>query len=153
MPQYHSHEHPYLGQIIITPLPFWRNWFRFLPYFVGDSIRFRIQIETPQEQPTIYEKFGNNEVIEISHDHQSNEKEKEILGNPISSEGDVEYRVGFNGSPSGNLTKTIVTARAINKDRWFPYVAGVLLGVLLTAIAQILTGFLDVVKSWRIWIP
>jgi hypothetical protein len=153
MPQYHSHHHPYLGKLTITPLPLWRNWFRFLPYFVGDRIHFRIRIETPQEQPTVYEKFGNNEAIEISHDYQSNEKEKEILGNPISSEGDVEYRVGFEGSPSGNLTKTIVTAHATNKDRWFPFVAGLVVGGFLTFMFDVLFGFLDVVKSWRIWIP
>jgi hypothetical protein len=151
MPQYLPHKHPYLGQITITPLPFWRNWFRFLPFFVGDKIRFRIHVETPQEQPTIYERFGNNKVREL--DRNLDSSEKEIIGNPISGEGDVEYLIGFYGYPDSNQNSTIVTAHAVNKDRWFPYLAGVIIGVLLTAIVDILTGFLDIVKSWRIWIP
>jgi len=151
MPQYHQHYHPFLRKITITPLPFWRNWFRFLPYFVGDIIRFRVQIETPQERPRVFERFGNNKLKPIDETIESGERE--IKGNPINSEGDIECTVSFEGFPNDTDAKTIITARAINKDRWFPYLAGVMIGVFLTALVDILTGFLDIVKSWRIWIP
>ncbi len=153
MPQYHSRKHPFLGQVTITPHPWWRNWFRFLPYFVGDRVHFRVQIETPQEQPCVYERFGGREIKQLGDlpDIMNNSGDKEIMGNPINSEGDVEYTLGFYGYPTSG--ETIITTRVVNKDRWSLGCVGLMVGMIVTIIAGVIINLINVDPAWHVWVP
>jgi hypothetical protein len=155
MPRYHNRKHPDLGKIRITPRPWWRNWFRFLPYFVGDTIRFRVQIETPQETPNVYERFGNEALKSLSDfPGPIDSGDEEIIGNPISGEGDIEYKVGFWDSPDSAVT--VMTAKAVNTDRWLLGCVGLVVGAIATFIitvaSGIVLGFIKVEPILRMFI-
>jgi len=110
-----------------------------------------VQIETPQEQPCVYEKFGNGEIHELGDLPDTIDSgDKEIIGNPINGEGDLEYTLGFYGYPTSG--KTIVTARVINKDRWSLGCLGFVAGIISTIIAGIVLGFIKIEPILRVFI-
>jgi len=150
LPQYYNQE-KYLdvGRIRISPVPWWRKiWLikYYFPYFVGDRVRLRLQIENPLSLQTIYELFGGSQ-----HSAYALKADQIITGSIINAEGDVEYRLSTRGYSKEGIP--IFTTRAINKDRWGLAFVGLLLGAILTFICSILMALLQIVPFWKVWIP
>ena len=150
MPQYYSmKDHRELGDITVTPIRWYRKYepFKtFFPYFVGDEVEFKLQIENPSYDFCLYEIFGNN-----YGEPQNIVKTGIMLGNRISKEGDIEYKISKKGNPFEGLP--IFTARVINKDRWGLGCLGLIIGGLITFLFMLLLGFLQIIPFWKIWIP
>ena len=141
--------------IIITPLPFWRAWLQFLPYFVGNIVRFKISIIGENSVPKVIDAYYIHEYFGDKHKEYWPIKESTMFaGNRVDGEGSVKYTISLFPSQEG---KTFFTANVINTDRWFPACAGLALGAVLTFIctiaAGVVLGFIDIQKFWRIWIP
>ena len=154
MPQYYSHlNQGKVGNIKVTPLSLWRRIFRWWPYFVGDRVRFELEVVNPPDHPytlwRVFERFGNQAGI-----IQTVKKGKQqVIGGIINSEGDIEYSIGSLHSVPGTDRFTVFTAQVINKDRWVLGCVGVVIGAIVTIATGIGLGFIDVVEFWKIWIP
>lgn len=150
MPQYYSIPNwRDRGKVTITPKSIWRRlpiFGKIIPYYVGNRVEFVIHIEKPQDMlkvnflgpPVVWEKFGDKSkaiqnVIKTS---------TPVNGNPISSEGNIEYYLDWDVPNSGEETATIFTAYAKNKDtifiQWFFLIIGVILGSVGTYLLNIL---------------
>lgn len=151
MPQYHNcKKHEDLGEIKITPHPFWRRIWplsNYAPYFVGDRVWFRLQIDTPIPQYVIYEIFNGNDL----HRGLKLVPDKLIVGDVINKEGDVEYRIAVSGYPNAGIT--IFTAHAINTDRFALGCIGVISGAIVAIASGIILGFIKIDPAWHIWNP
>ena len=150
MPQYYSLKGcTEIGDITVTPVHWYRKYepFKtFFPYFVGDEVEFRLQIENPSYRFCLYEIFGDN-----YSEPQNIVKDGIMLGHRITKEGDVEYKIALKGNPFEGFP--IFTTRVINKDRFGLTCLGMMLGAFLTFLFMVLLGFLQIVPVWRIWIP
>ncbi len=152
MPQYRNVNNLKNGRkIIITPKPYWRN-LKVLPYFVGDTIKFRLEALGKNE---IDGKFDIYYVTEFFRDREKgyyiiDKSPYDFEGRIVDGEGDIRYSVGL--LPSHD-THVVVTAKAINTDRWSLGCVGFLLGIIGTISAGIILGFIQIIPFWRIWIP
>ena len=139
-------------RFIIIPSSYWRRVFNY-PYFVGDRVRFRIEaIEVKNERGHIPRPV--HYVHEFFRDREKEcsiiEGSKDFEGNIIDGEGDVKYSISVLPSNGGRV---IMTARVINKDRWFFGCAGLVVGAvvtfLVTVAAAIVSGAFEVDKFWH----
>ena len=170
LPQYYNHDSWLeLGKIKVSPFPWWRKFWpikSYLPYFVGDRVKFRLQIENPSSFFWLFQRFGEDY---YSFDFLI--KDKVIEGDIVNREGDVEYMIGFTGDPQlagprgkGRLvgdslmvgvlgipryTIPLFTAKVINKDRW----SLGCVAILVTAFVTLCLGFIKIIPFWQIWIP
>jgi hypothetical protein len=154
MPQYHSSHTDQTGQIKITPFPWWRRLFPWIPYFVGDRVIFQVEIERLDARFVFYEKFGD----QIYEKFQFISGKK-LRGSTIPRECDVEYVVAPYNAKELTATNSVLvmSANVINKDRWALGCAGLLIGGIITFIvtiaAGIVTGFFEIDKFWHIINP
>ncbi len=157
MPQYHSAK---VDRFDIYAKPK-NNLLKWLPYFVGDRVKFDLQIIDPNALMDstslhLFEIFNGEEKtlkkferVTINGDWNS------IIGNRIDREGDVIYKLGVSSKSSS--AQTIFSAHASNKDRWSMGCAGLIVGGVVTFIVTIasgiLLGILEIDKMWHIINP
>jgi len=158
MPQYHNHYNTQLyGDVKVTPIPTWRRIARYIvpiPFFVGNRVRFRLKIQHSQMNPYVFESFRGGAVIKRVT--QANMPlDQEIIGNPISGEGDVEYILGYPTKISENQIAsgvTLFTTRSYSDDRFLPAFVTILvtfvLSVVGTIIAGLFFGFITIDPAW-----
>jgi hypothetical protein len=157
MPRYHSAK---VDRFDVKVRPK-RTLLKWLPYFVGDRVTFRLQITDPSSvmdstSLQLFEIFGTEEKILRRFERAVlDENWNEVTGNPIDREGDVIYRLGV--SPNAPSAQTIFSAHAINKDRWTLGCVGLIVGgvvtLICTVLGGILLGFLQIDKVWHIINP
>ena len=149
MPKIHRKVELDRYSISVKPKGFFRE---LRPYFVGDTVEFSIKISGEPSGNGLYvsEVFGNDKYESIWHQSGSDFTKDwiHIVGNPIDSEGDIKYKFGF----SAGSGKTLVSAKATNKDTWFPTLFWILvtafLSMLATIFAQILFGVIKIDPTW-----
>ena len=135
MPHYSKEEVAHF-EIEAKPLCFIR---RFFPYLVGKSVRFRITIKNQREDTdgtTLYmfESFNGKEkyISKFTKDKLSNKHSEIFIGNRITNEGSVEYKIGTSSSPYKNQT-TIFWCKPIDAlDRFAWLVFSIVLTAALT---------------------
>ena len=150
MPTYSKPQrHKDMGNITITPKPLWRRVFKFVPYYVGDTVNFSLHIDNPSKAWRLYERFGDD-VLPIK---TVLGKDMDIAGRVINDEGNIEYRLGVD--PSLREGVTLMTAKAWHKDtfvaQWFWLAVGAaitLACVILGAILSLLSGLIQINPEW-----
>jgi hypothetical protein len=153
MPQYFNPKTEAF-QVRVTPYPFWRQILRSYTYFVGDRVMFKIDmIGSEKTVFCLFESIGGKPIIRqrFVFDWLKRRIQSLVSGRVIDVEGDISYKIGTSEDP--DEAETIFTARVLHKDsllfQWF----WLFVGVILTFITAILTGFIDIQKAWRIWMP
>jgi hypothetical protein len=157
MPQYHDAKSDRF-EISIKPK---RNLLKWLPYFVGDRVSFKLQMTDPtslMDSSTLhlFEIFnGEEKTLKKFERTAINGTWNNIVGNPIDREGDVIYKLG--GSSKSSSAQTIFSAHASNKDRWSIGCAGLIIGgvvtFIITVASGIILGILEIDKMWHIINP
>jgi hypothetical protein len=119
----------------IEPSQFFRKLFKFYPYFVADTVYFKIEVNYKKQSPSfellyIDEYFnGKKESTE-----QIMFESSEYRGSTIGSEGKIEYIVR-NGDSQNQISDIVFTAQVINKDRFLvQLIAAVLSGTIIAVI-------------------
>ena len=157
MPQYPKHKMKrFLVQAIPQP---WYRKLKILPYFVGQRVEFRLKFidNDPEGAPYklyLWESFGSSEPVLTQLLRPT---EKTLVGQNISNEGDIVYKLGimaWNQPPDESIAFTIVSGKAKNTDDFLPYIIGGVLAVLLQVIAGIILELINVRNSiWEVWMP
>jgi hypothetical protein len=159
MPQYFNQNfHDGRFETTITPVPVLRRWLKNFPFFVGDRVKFNLQIVDRASGDStklhLFEVFGNKTKIIAEFYPLKSLNEKYIEGNIIDVEGDIAYKIGAPKDES--FAKTIFTAKVINRDSVFFQWFWLLVGAFFTFICGVLIwllGFIEIVPFWKIWIP
>jgi len=149
MPTYSKPQHQKdLGNIRITPKPFWRRFFKLAPYYVGDVVEFVLHIDNPQKEWHLYERIGDD-VLPIK---VNLEVEDKITGRVINDEANIEYRLGTSSKPGGI---TLLTAKVWHKDtfvaQWFWIIVGAIITLMCTILGvalALLSGLIEINPEW-----
>jgi len=159
VPQYHNTKAAHF-YIEIEPVSLWRK-LKFWPYFVGNRVKYRLRIIDVESRKDatmlhLFEVFaGEDKRIRKFEPGEIDGNWNEITGNPIDREGDVIHKIGT--SPKSAVAATIFSTHVINTDRWLLGCIGLIIGGLIsfvvTIVAGVILGFIDVRPFWGIWIP
>lgn len=145
VPQYINDIDKQFGKVKAYPISYWRRLFKPIPYFVGDTVEFKLEVESLFQgsitELVIYERFKDEEIIYgVIHNRKTT-----IRGRRIPYEGDVIYSIGLQNYPS---KLAVITAKVINRDtiffQWFWFILGAIITFAGVILAWIL-GYLKIV--------
>lgn len=123
------------GRVVkITPRPHIRRIFSFLPYFVADTIYFKIDVSYKKESPS-FELLYIDEYFDskLESSKQIMFETSEYRGSTIGGEGKVEYIIR-SGSTQKPISDKVFTAQIINKDRFLLQLIAAVLSAVITII-------------------
>ena len=161
MPQYYPLPENWKnrGMIQIIFKPFWRNFIvlKKLPLWVGSKVRFNIYIEKEGDVRSVSPDAIHQTIDGVLiRKFEITEKNNDIDGVYISTEGNLKFSLGSGNYPEQNDT-VIISANVQNFDRYWVGCAGLLVGGVVTFIttvaAGIVTGIFEVDKFWHIVNP